>query len=127
MAFDLHWNGKLHLSTFVVVLGGRKMEWIHLSRGKSNKFIEFSKCIDHNSILNAFFFFFFFPVLCCCKTGMNISDKIFIKFRPEKYEFMLYKGCFMERMARICQIWMIPPRAVEVYMPNFYPPNTGNY
>ncbi len=54
MTFDLHWNGKLHLSTFVVVLGGRKMEWIHL-----NKFIEFSKCIDHNSILNALFFFLF--------------------------------------------------------------------
>jgi hypothetical protein len=38
-----------------------------------------------------------------------------------------YTKCFMEKMARICQIWMIPPRAVEVYMPKFYPPNTGNY
>jgi hypothetical protein len=26
MTFDLHWNGKLHLNTFFVVLGGRKME-----------------------------------------------------------------------------------------------------
>jgi hypothetical protein len=58
---------------------------------------------------------------------MNISDKIFIKFRPGKYDFKLYKGFFMEKIARICQIWMIPPRAVEVCMPKFYPPNTGNY
>jgi hypothetical protein len=26
MTFDLHWNGKLHLNIFFVVLGGRKME-----------------------------------------------------------------------------------------------------
>jgi hypothetical protein len=58
---------------------------------------------------------------------MNISDKIFIKFRPEKYDFKLYKGYFHAKMARICQIRMIPARAVEVYMPKFYPPNTGNY
>jgi hypothetical protein len=58
---------------------------------------------------------------------MNIiSDKIFIKFRAEKYDFKLYKRFFMEKMTRICQIWMIPPRAVEVCMPKFYPANTGN-
>jgi uncharacterized protein YwgA len=26
------------------------------------------------------------------------------KFRPEKYDFNLYKGFFMEKMAQICQI-----------------------
>jgi hypothetical protein len=55
---------------------------------------------------------------------MSISDKIFIKFRPEKYDFKLYKGFFMEKLPDLDDT---PPRAVEVCMPKFYPPNTGNY
>jgi hypothetical protein len=103
MTFDLHWNGKLHLNIFFVVLGGRKMEWIHLSRGKSNKFIKFSKCIDHNSILNALFFFFVFSVLCCCKTGTNIRDKIFIKFRPENMISSYTKGFSWEKWPKFAR------------------------
>jgi hypothetical protein len=62
MTFDLHWNGKLHLNTFFCGFRREKYGIIHSSREKSNKFNEFSKCIDHNSILNILFFFFCFPV-----------------------------------------------------------------
>jgi hypothetical protein len=43
--------------------------------------------------------------------------KILANFGPEKYDFDLYKGFFMEKFKKICQIYII---IIIFRLPDFY-------